>query len=161
MKSEPMNNEQAISLYHAQVNALSEQDGGGFEALFPQIARSVVGYGETRLEAVHDLLSAVPAYLQVLNETQQSLPSPETRRSWEEFSGKFNVRVPKTLHARLAQLADQQSVSLNSLVLSLLAEGAAALNSGPKPGAKQEAESTTGPRRRRAAAPPTSGTRAR
>ncbi|MEX1195882.1 MAG: toxin-antitoxin system HicB family antitoxin [Dehalococcoidia bacterium] len=39
----------------------------------------------------------------------------------EEYSGKFNLRLPKSLHRRLAELAEREGVSLNQLVLSLLA----------------------------------------
>ena len=57
-----MENEHVIRKYALQVKLLNEDDGGGFEALFPQLARSIVGYGETQQEAVDDLLSAVPAF---------------------------------------------------------------------------------------------------
>src|SRR5947209_12010222 len=111
-----MKNEQAINGFAMQVKPLSEEDGGGFEALFPQLARSLVGYGETQQEAVNDLLSAVPAFLQVMEASKQSLPAPEGPRKCDQFSGKFNVRVSRVLHAKLVRLADEQGVSLNSLV---------------------------------------------
>jgi hypothetical protein len=38
-------------------------------------------------------------------------------------SGKWLMRVPKTLHARLARRAEVESVSLNLLAATLLAEG--------------------------------------
>ncbi len=41
----------------------------------------------------------------------------------EEYSGKFNLRLPKSLHRRLAELAEREAVSLNQLVVSLLAAG--------------------------------------
>jgi antitoxin HicB len=41
----------------------------------------------------------------------------------EEYSGKFNVRLPKSLHRRLAERAEEEGVSLNQLVVSLLSEG--------------------------------------
>ncbi len=40
----------------------------------------------------------------------------------EEYSGKFNLRLPRSLHRRLAELAERDGVSLNQLVVSLLAE---------------------------------------
>lgn len=130
-----MKNEQAIQGFAMQVKPLLEEDGGGFEAHFPQLARSLVGYGETQQEAVNDLLSAVPAFLQVMEESKQSLPAPESPRAWDEFSGKFNVRVPRMLHAKLARLAEEQGVSLNSLVQTVLMSGATALEAGHEFGA--------------------------
>ncbi len=37
-----------------QVRALSEEEGGGFEAWSPRWARSLVGYGRTKEAAVKD-----------------------------------------------------------------------------------------------------------
>jgi HicB-like protein involved in pilus formation len=49
------------------------------------------------------------------------LPEPEVNSQQREFSGKFNVRIPKSLHAALAQEAEAEGVSLNQLVLAKLA----------------------------------------
>jgi len=38
------------------------------------------------------------------------------------YSGKFIQRVPKSLHARLAARAKQEGISMNSLVITFLAE---------------------------------------
>jgi antitoxin HicB len=47
--------------------------------------------------------------------------SPLRRTLHREYSGKFNVRIPKSLHAALASEADSEGVSLNQLVLAKLA----------------------------------------
>jgi predicted HicB family RNase H-like nuclease len=39
------------------------------------------------------------------------------------MSGKFMIRMPPALHEQLAALAAQQGVSLNQLVVALLAGG--------------------------------------
>jgi antitoxin HicB len=39
------------------------------------------------------------------------------------MSGKWVQRVPKSLHARFAAKAGEEGVSLNTLVVSLIAEG--------------------------------------
>lgn len=39
-----------------------------------------------------------------------------------EYSGKFNLRIPRSLHQRLAESAEREGVSLNQYVTSLLAE---------------------------------------
>lgn len=41
----------------------------------------------------------------------------------KEPSGKFVVRVPRTIHARLTEEADREGVSLNALVMAYIAEG--------------------------------------
>jgi len=50
-----------------------------------------------------------------------SLPEPPVGPQRREYSGKFNVRVPKSLHARLASEAEAEGVSLNQLVVAKLA----------------------------------------
>ncbi len=50
-----------------------------------------------------------------------SLPEPRVGPQWREYSGKFNVRIPKSLHAALASEAESEGVSLNQLVVAKLA----------------------------------------
>ncbi|HEY8596869.1 MAG TPA: toxin-antitoxin system HicB family antitoxin [Thermomicrobiales bacterium] len=38
----------------------------------------------------------------------------------EEYSGKLNLRLPKSLHRQLAEGADREGVSLNSYIVTLL-----------------------------------------
>jgi hypothetical protein len=49
------------------------------------------------------------------------LPEPPVGPRRKEYSGKFNVRIPKSLHAALAREAEAEGVSLNQLVLAKLA----------------------------------------
>jgi hypothetical protein len=42
-----------------------------------------------------------------------------------ECSGRLNLRLPVDLHARLTDLAEDNGISLNTLMVMLLAEGAA------------------------------------
>jgi predicted HicB family RNase H-like nuclease len=56
-----------------------------------------------------------------LDELIDNLPEPDVRSSREEYSGKFVVRVPKSLHAALAAEAKTEGVSLNQLVVVKLA----------------------------------------
>src|SRR5918997_226893 len=47
-------------------------------------------------------------------------PVPEPR-STEDFSGKVNLRMPKSLHRDLARRAQEEDVSLNQLMVAALA----------------------------------------
>lgn len=44
----------------------------------------------------------------------------------EEYSGKFNLRLPRSLHRALAEAAEREGVSLNQHVQTLLSRGDAA-----------------------------------
>lgn len=123
-------NRKMVSNYPIEVSPLSEEEGGGFQALFPPLAHSFVGYGATQQEAILELQAIVPSFLELMAETEQTLPEVAPERGWDQFSGKFNVRVAKMLHAQLVELAEDQGVSLNSLVQTILTSGATALSAG-------------------------------
>ena len=59
-------------------------------------------------------------WLSTAFELGKTIPSPSTQ---EEYSGKFVIRVPKSLHRKLAETAATEGVSLNYLVGSILAAG--------------------------------------
>lgn len=50
---------------------------------------------------------------------------PDATHVQNSYSGKILVRIPKSLHKELVQLADLESVSLNTLIVSLLARHSA------------------------------------
>lgn len=51
---------------------------------------------------------------------EDGAPIPEPRQA-EEYSGKFVVRVPRSLHRELAMTAERDGVSLNAYVSTKLA----------------------------------------
>lgn len=74
--------------------------------------------GDTLEELYENLNEAMEGYLEVKLENNLPIPVPEKT---ENYSGKFNVRLPKSLHQRLAIQAEEEGVSLNQLVLYKLA----------------------------------------
>ena len=70
--------------------------------------------GNTLDELYVSLNEAMEGYLEVKLENNLPIPIPE---DVEDYSGKFVVRIPKTLHRRLAVQADKEGVSLNQLAL--------------------------------------------
>lgn len=74
--------------------------------------------GNTIEELYESLNEAMEGYIEV--KLENNLPIPEPERA-DDYSGKFNVRLPKTLHQRLAIEAQNEGVSLNTLVLYKLA----------------------------------------
>jgi predicted HicB family RNase H-like nuclease len=45
------------------------------------------------------------------------VPTPATHSNTKDYSGKYVVRLPKSLHARLALEAEKEGVSLNQYTL--------------------------------------------
>lgn len=73
--------------------------------------------GETVEEAMEMIEEARRLWLESAYEDELDIPLPRGER---EYSGKFNVRFPKSLHRRLDQMADREGVSLNQFLVSTL-----------------------------------------
>jgi len=108
-----------LKKYPFEVRPLSEEDGGGFLIAFPDIP-GCVSDGETEEEAIANGREALKACLLALKAEGFPLPKPN---SGGIASGKFVTRVPKTIHAQLSARAKSEGVSLNTLVLTFIAEG--------------------------------------
>lgn len=61
---------------------------------------------------------AMRAWIESALEDGASVPEP---RQAEDYSGKFVVRVPRSLHRQLAMTAERDGVSLNAYVSTTLA----------------------------------------
>ena len=69
-------------------------------------------------KALRGLVDLVANVVGDLEATGEPIPEPISER---RFSGKFNVRVPESLHRELALAAAEERVSLNRLVSDRLA----------------------------------------
>ncbi len=74
--------------------------------------------GDTLEELYQSLTEAMEGYLEVKLDNGLPIPTPE---SANKYSGRFVVRLPKSLHQRLAIEAQKEGVSLNQLALYKLA----------------------------------------
>ncbi len=70
--------------------------------------------GDTLEELYESLNEAMEGYIEIKLENNLPVPTPE---SAEKYSGKFVVRLPKSLHQRLVIEADKEGISLNQLAL--------------------------------------------
>ena len=78
------------------------------------------GFGATWEEAVADVREAILGILEVMKEDGDPIPDP---RKLESYSGRVNLRMPRSLHRTLAIAAAREGVSLNTLMLTHLAAG--------------------------------------
>ncbi|MBI4492643.1 MAG: toxin-antitoxin system HicB family antitoxin [Chloroflexi bacterium] len=70
--------------------------------------------GETEVEALEHLKEAMESWLLVALERGISIPEPAPQPE-REYRGRMLVRMPRTLHRKLAQRAEQEGVSTNQL----------------------------------------------
>lgn len=110
--------------YTHVISPLSSEEGGGFLISFPDLP-GCISDGETIEEAIHNGRDAFLAWISAHADMGREIPRPSYRVPEAEppMSGKFVQRVPKSLHAKLSVLAKQEGVSLNTLVLTFIAEG--------------------------------------
>lgn len=80
--------------------------------------RGCMSQGDTAQEALEMIQDAMRAWLDVAIEDGIPVPEPP---SDEEFSGKFVVRVPRSLHRQLVERAAHEDVSLNQYINVALA----------------------------------------
>jgi antitoxin HicB len=76
-------------------------------------------FGQDVNHALESLRETKELWLKGRIDSQQPIPNPSTA---EEYSGKFVLRIPKTLHGALDREAKKQGTSLNQYVVYLLSE---------------------------------------
>ena len=96
----------------------SEEDEG-FIAEAPDLP-GCSAWGSTEIDAASEARSAIAAWIKAAKKSGREIPAPTIAEPVGRYSGKFIVRVPRSVHARLARRAKQEGVSLNQLISSVL-----------------------------------------
>ena len=91
---------------------------GGYVIVYPDLP-GCLSQAETLDEIPVMAEDARTGWIETEYEEGRNIPEP----SHQEYSGKFNVRIPKSLHRALADAAAQDGVSLNQYVVMLLSSG--------------------------------------
>jgi len=99
------------------IKLIPEEDGTYFVEV--EELPGCMSAGDTAEEAVEMIHEAMEAWIESNIERGLKIPLPNATK---EYSGKFLVRVPVSLHKRLAEQAKKEGVSLNQFVVSLLSE---------------------------------------
>ncbi len=85
--------------------------------------------GDTPAKALEELNVALELAIEGYEEEGWPLPVPQER---PVHSGQLRVRLSKSLHSKLATQAEAEGISLNTLIVTYLAEGLAGQNVRPK-----------------------------
>lgn len=88
----------------------------GYLAMAPELPGCMT-VGETSDEALRLLHEAMAAWLEAVIVAGDPIPEPDENR----YSGRMLLRMPKSLHAQLAEQAKRENVSINQLTMMLLA----------------------------------------
>ncbi|MFW6174339.1 MAG: type II toxin-antitoxin system HicA family toxin [Chloroflexota bacterium] len=92
---------------------------GGYVAEFPDLPGCVT-QADTLQELIEMAEDARVGWIETVYEDGQDIPEPSYP---EEYSGKLNLRLPRSLHRQLAESAERDGVSLNQHIVHLLSRG--------------------------------------
>lgn len=81
---------------------------------------SLAAFGDSPQEALSEAEMILAMFLEEYEADGVALPSPDTLNT---YSGQTRLRLPKSLHRSLAEQAQREGVSLNTLLVALLAGG--------------------------------------
>ena len=105
--------------YPFTVRKMNPEEGEGYLVEYPDVPGCVAD-GPTPEAAIADSRQALRGCLDLLKEMGRPIPKPGSATA---ASGQWRQRVPRSLHARLAAQAAHEGVSLNTLVMMMIAEG--------------------------------------
>ena len=101
--------------YAVLVRPLAEADGGGYEAIVPDLP-GCMSDGESMHEAAQNVEGAIESWKEAAEELGRQVPEPGSS------IGQWRQRVSKSLHLELKQVAEAEGVSLNALVAGYIAK---------------------------------------
>ena len=112
------------------IEMVQDADGDGWFVRIKELP-GCISQGDTPEEALEMIQDAMKGWLEVAIEEGMPIPEP---RQLEDYSGKFVVRVPASLHRDLVDQASEEGVSLNQFVNVALARAVA-----PRPAVRETA----------------------
>jgi predicted RNase H-like HicB family nuclease len=106
--------------YHIVIQRITGESGSYYFATVQEFD-GCMGRGDTCEEAFRNIREAMEGWIETKLGNGFSVPEPANE---SRYSGKFVLRLPKTLHARLAMEAEKEGVSLNQYALYRLSTAA-------------------------------------
>ncbi|WP_295917986.1 toxin-antitoxin system HicB family antitoxin [uncultured Anaerovibrio sp.] len=103
--------------YPVELSKIKPEEGGGFFVSVPLLP-GCMSDGDTLEEAYSNIVETKKEWFSSMIERKMEIPEPVEK---EEYSGKFMVRLQKSLHKTLVQLSKREGVSLNQYVTNSLA----------------------------------------
>ncbi|MFZ5911495.1 MAG: type II toxin-antitoxin system HicB family antitoxin [Chloroflexota bacterium] len=98
--------------YHIEIIRDNDEENPGWVARVVELPGCIT-QGDTFEEIEEMIEDAMRGWIGVALEDGIPVPEPQPD---EEYSGKFVVRVPRSLHRQLVEAAEREGVSLNQFV---------------------------------------------
>lgn len=111
--------EQALTnAYSIKLYPITDENGTEWSAEIPELA-GCIGAGDTPQEALLALEDAKMSWIEIALIDKRSIPEPKNLEN-VDYSGKFTIRLPKSLHRELTERAEEENISLNQYLLYLI-----------------------------------------
>ena len=99
--------------YHIVIQHITDESGSYYFATVQEFD-GCMSHGDTYIEAFTNIREAMEGWIETKFKNGFTVPDPIDE---SQYSGKFVLRVPKSLHARLVMEAEKEGVSLNQYAL--------------------------------------------
>jgi len=99
---------------------ISRGDNGDYIARIPRLG--CIADGKTINDAINELKEVAEVYLRLAEEDGKKIPLPEKYEE-SDYSGKFTLRMPKSLHKMIAEQAEKEECSINQLIITYISMG--------------------------------------
>ena len=122
-----MSTKRNLNQYPFTVRPLSKDEGGGYLVEYLDVP-GCMSDGETVEEAITNGKEALRDCLDVFQESGRKVPKPVVE------AAQWRQRLPRSLYSKLTQQAENEGVSINSLVSVMIAEAIGARQISPPKG---------------------------
>lgn len=99
-----------------RMEIVEDKDEGGFVVSYPDLPGCITR-GETVETAVANALDAKKVWIGAALEAGITIHEPD---NLENYSGQFNLRIPRSLHRLLAEHSRREGISMNQYCVYLL-----------------------------------------
>ena len=105
--------------YPFLMSILPPEEGGGYLIEFPDLP-GCMSDGETIEETIENGKDAIFCWIETAKEFGDEIPEPGSANG---FSEHWIQQIPKHIHTQLSQRAEQEGISVNTLVSTMLSTG--------------------------------------
>lgn len=99
-----------------KLEIVPDKDEGGYAARYPELPGCIT-VGDTLESVVKNADDAKTEWIAAALEEGVAIPEPS---SYDDYSGQFKLRLPKSLHKLLADKSKEEGVSMNQYCVYLL-----------------------------------------
>ena len=99
-----------------KIELYPDVEEGGYAVACPELP-GCLSCGDTIEECIESIEEAKIAWITASLEDGDEIPEPSNK---DDYSGQFKIRMPKSLHKKLAEHSKEEGISMNQYCVYLL-----------------------------------------